>query len=41
MLAGAILVVPAIWVVVWWHVGVTGPVGSHRTSPPSRITGCY
>ena len=40
MIAGAILVVPAIWVVLWRHVGVTGPVGSHRTSPPSRSTGC-
>ena len=39
--AAAILVVPAIWVVIWRHVGVTGPVGSHRTSPPSRSAGRY
>src|SRR5260370_42615564 len=41
MVAGTILVVPAIRVVVWRHVGVTRPVGSHRTSPPSRSTGRY
>ena len=41
IVAGAILVVPAIWVVIWRHVGVTGPVGSHRTSPPSRSAGRY
>jgi hypothetical protein len=27
-LVSAALIVPAIWVIVWWHVGVTGPVGS-------------
>jgi hypothetical protein len=41
MVAGAVLVVPAIWVVVWRYVGVTGLVGSHRSSPPSRSTGRY
>jgi len=41
MVAGAILVVPAIWVVIWRHVGITGPVGSHRTSPRSRNAGHY
>ena len=40
MVAGAIPVVPVIWVVVWRHVGVTGPVGSHRASPPSQSTEC-
>ena len=41
MVAGAILVVPAIWVVVWRRVGVTGPVGSHQVSPPPRNAGRY
>ena len=27
--------------VVWGHVGVAGPVGSHWASPPSRSTRCY
>ena len=34
LIADATLVIPAIWVLVWWHVVVIGPVGSHRISPP-------
>ena len=35
MLSAAALVISAIRAFVWWHVGVTGPVGSHRISPPA------
>jgi hypothetical protein len=28
LVSPAALVVPAIWVVIWWRVGLAGPVGS-------------